>query len=1239
MNIIYPENVFFKGLKSIILYDSFLTSKLFRVDIIGGHTNITGINGAGKTSFLNLIPIFFGATPNSLMEKAANKKNFVDYYLPSNRSMVIYEYLSHSGTKCVVLYRNNNQGRHNYRFVDGSAEDTLLTDDCLEILGISQNVKDVFNNIYKTGNDISRQIDNISDYIYILTADKMRLNGDRNLRDLCNIYSLSGTKQQLKFLSNLTQVTINQNNVVSNFKTMLIEAYLDNERIKTKPTSTADWLATINDVKALQSLQTEKQEIINGIQLKDAVLNSFNILHSYLDTVHVHTEKYQAKESTLRYELEAFQNNGNEKVRNLNNDVIQLSEFISEKEKVATKLKNTIQRIELAEKRYQEMNISVKEQEYIKRSEYFRAIDDAKRAKDLLVKSFENITREFDKFKADLIGENLSVIEAIKIESDEIQTLINRLRERYDHDLGKIEIQHKTQLLALDQEISTERQKLLDIQSEANERMYKASLFTNEDKTLLQHLKLAYEVKENSIADKSEQIKQTQIKIKQLNSDQLAAQSNLNALKNKLEKAKQQENQLRNSLFQKDSLLRFLHDSPNESIDWRSSIAKVINPRLLFSNNLSPNWSSKRDANILSLYGLEIDLDKLDIPSEADSIEQLQSRLVEAETYSVEFSKQYEKQSHIAQSLHRNINECNIKLVQLENELNTLKNERLQAKQLYDQTENDLKTKKESASQMEQELVKKARVDIEHFNSVVEPQKRKELHQAIAREKEGIKRNYVGEYDQLSERLKFVSSKEENAKKNHQQKMNALTNSYHRKLSDQGLDENDLRQADVRIRSAEQQYNKVKGYETILSEYATWKKNEYEYKQTYIKDLNETAKHISEGNYNLTKLKDMVSQIRTELRRKNDSMRDQITELERKIDTLNTQFKEITQLMDSDVLVSKVTIPEYINHENFIRNLKMSKETHTKQMSQLRTQVNSSKALLRRYEAFSLFKLFEEKIESLVQPSDALLMINTMSIIESIIDHDLPKKHDAVTNIFRNKSAQLRNYIQEILNLNKRLKSVSTELSNYLNRSNKFTAFSDFSMSLQSVLTDKNILDQLSQFVAQCEDYQSFDNIQNDTIPSEEFIRCCEYTLKVIESTKGHTDDIRSMVRLQMSVMISGRFVEIRTDSDFTNAGSTGMSRILVLVMFLALSRKLCPDDSVYIHIPLDEIGNFDAINTNLLFEMMEHNKIHLVCAQPENSTSNHKFKKLYIVGAEGVSSVVPMKIKEANPLLNDLSV
>ncbi|NGP43298.1 hypothetical protein G4V72_16940 [Acinetobacter sp. GC2] len=56
------------------------------------------------------------------------------------------------------------------------------------------------------------------------------------------------------------------------------------------------------------------------------------------------------------------------------------------------------------------------------------------------------------------------------------------------------------------------------------------------------------------------------------------------------------------------------------------------------------------------------------------------------------------------------------------------------------------------------------------------------------------------------------------------------------------------------------------------------------------------------------------------------------------------------------------------------------------------------------------------------------------------------------------------------------------------------------------------------------------------------------------------------------------------------------------------------------------------SFNVSILFETPP--KIYLVCAQPENSTSNHKFKNLYIVGANGVSTVVPLEIEGDNPLL-----
>ncbi|WP_180111401.1 ATP-binding protein [Acinetobacter sp. YH12098] len=1234
MSIINPQETSMKGLQSIILYDSFLSSKLFRVDISGGHTNITGINGAGKTSFLNLIPIFFGASPNGLIEKAANKKNFVDYYLPSSRSMVIFEYLAHSGTKCVVLYRNNNQGKHNYRFVDGCAEDTLLSESSLEILGLSQNVKDVFDQVYKSGVDVSRQIDSIPEYIYTLTADKSRLTGERNLRDLCNRYSLSGSKQQLKFLSNLTQVTINQNNVVSNFKTMLIEAYLDNEKIKTKPTSTADWLATINDVKALQSLQSEKQKIISGIQLKNAVLASFNALHAHLLVLRDHVVNYEQQISSIEHEIYAVKNKGNETVRNLNNQIVQVKELIAVKEKSAGNFKQAIHDIEVAERRYQDMNISVMEQEYKKRAHYFNEIEEAKKYKQFLTESYENINREYDKHSADLLREKMASSEALNAESNEVQEAINQLRNRFDLKVKELERKQAEQLQILDQEISSERQRLLDIQSAAMERMHQSTLFTDEENLQLQRLKLAYEVKDNTLSAKSDELKAAQNKLKQLNFDQNKAQYDLNGLKAKLEKAKQSEENLRTTLFQKDTLLRFLNDAPNEDVDWRTTIAKVINPELFFKTNLNPVWQTGVNANALSLYGLEIDLNKLEIPGEADSLEQLQIRLKDAEIYTASLVEQYDKQSHLAQSIHREINETNIAVVKLENELNTLQNEKQQARQVYDQTEKELKAKKAEATRIEQEAVNRAKYELQTFNNQIEPKKRGELRSANMLEKNGLKESYDASYADLRIKLDLIATKEKQLESSYQAKMDDLTNLYHSKLREQGVDENILKQAEMKIKAAIAQHTKVKGYESILAEYDMWKKNHYQYKQNHIEDMNQALKLVSEYSHNLSKLESELEQVRTSLRTRVDNLEASAQDFREKIKKLDKQGREIENLFDDDILLVEVDRPEFLSFDSFSRDLGTLADTQKKQIYQLRLQTNASKALLRKYEAFSLFKLFEEKMESMGTTSETMNTINSMSTIESIMDYDLPKKHDAVTNIFRNKSAQLRNYIQEILNLNKRLKSVSTELSGYLNRSNKFKAFTDFSMNLESVLNDKNTLDQLNQFVLQCEDYQSFENMQSSSIPSEDFIRCCEYTLKAIESTKGHTDDIRSMVRLKMSVMNNGRLAELRTDNDFTSAGSTGTSRILVLIMFLALSRKLCPDNSTYIHIPLDEIGNFDAINTNLLFDMMDHNKIYLVCAQPENSTSNHKFKNLYIVGANGVSTVVPLEIEGDNPLL-----
>ncbi|MHA5501436.1 ATP-binding protein [Pseudomonas aeruginosa] len=113
-----------RQLTKIVLVDS-LCDGLIAELRMDGNTSLNGTNAIGKTSFLKLIPIFFGASPGSVVRAGGNRVSFADWYLPRRSSYVIFEYqVGASDFRCALLHRSSSG--YAYRFVRATWSQDLI---------------------------------------------------------------------------------------------------------------------------------------------------------------------------------------------------------------------------------------------------------------------------------------------------------------------------------------------------------------------------------------------------------------------------------------------------------------------------------------------------------------------------------------------------------------------------------------------------------------------------------------------------------------------------------------------------------------------------------------------------------------------------------------------------------------------------------------------------------------------------------------------------------------------------------------------------------------------------------------------------------------------------------------------------------------------------------------------------------------------------------------------------------
>jgi hypothetical protein len=153
----------FFSLKRLVLLNSYRKGKKVEVRL-DGHTSFNGGNAAGKTSLLRILPLFYGESPNKLVHGGGVTQSFVQHYLPTDSSYIIFEYNRRGADRMVVMHASKTGDSVYYRFISQPFDISRFVDESGELMIGSE----LLRHIAKRGEFCSEQITALTDYRSII---------------------------------------------------------------------------------------------------------------------------------------------------------------------------------------------------------------------------------------------------------------------------------------------------------------------------------------------------------------------------------------------------------------------------------------------------------------------------------------------------------------------------------------------------------------------------------------------------------------------------------------------------------------------------------------------------------------------------------------------------------------------------------------------------------------------------------------------------------------------------------------------------------------------------------------------------------------------------------------------------------------------------------------------------------------------------------------------------------------
>lgn len=1169
------------SLSRMILIDAYRKGAMTELRL-DGHTSLTGANGAGKTSLLRLIPLFYGESPNKLVQGGGVNQSFVQHYLPHTTSFIVFEY-SRRGKGCMVVLHASKSGESvYYRFIDQPFALERFRDENGDLV----NGSDLNRHIKKRGEYCSEQITALIDYRAIIQNS---VSGNKDHRNLAANFAFVGSDSRLSHVEKIVTGMFSRVTHFRDIKRMIVSCIVDDKntiKLESSKTAMEDWVKEYRAYTSVMAHAGRMKDFREAYLRHELASKQLVGVHTdFMLLKHAH-ERSIAQTETLEQEIQAEMQRLEDET---NEKQLEISTRHGAAEGQVQFLGKAILDLEAQQVAYEKRGIKDLAALVERIPQLAENLKNKEEREQALLGKSEGLATQYEKMKN-------GRVEAFHVFEREKNALKEPIRVRAKEEQSQARIASADEWAVIEAEFEekiTEGNEHKDRLSEQVGGLKQAAADPQPARKYVDAKEKAQTELERSEEKHTEAVKAYE----EAERAYLTEVSSFETIDTQIEEFKEK---ARKETEARDRLLSLFDAAPGTLLHflrefrphWTQDIARVVPEELLLRTDLVPSLVG---GEALSLYGVGLDLSVVDVPRAGDE-EGLRQRIEESnraierhQRDAKTKEKELETQNGRVQQTKAATEEKNQARIQAEGEVKACKAAKEAAQRELEEDCRQAGYAANQALRTAQEALEKQKAALKTLETN-KAQRRRAHDAALNAALEGIEsRTGLG--------IAQINATITEEKSACDRDIGALNQELDAALNAEGVNMASLEALRKEKAGVKSELQKARAGETDVLDWRRWLKMEWASHAEKVKALKEANDQLSQCVNETTQVRSERTARHGELDKVLKQARKDKGDAEKLLRFVNLRREKLAR-WSADPLALEIEPAPRRSQDTLEAEMdRLLKEIEIEE-GKARDTLGVLKRAMYERAGTTPYRFYDTKRLELGPDQESASPFLWLAPMQDWFETANLDARRLLLSQCRNFSSSVHEFHDRLDGFKRKVGTFSKDLQDNMTASTRFRFINSVSVRLTTSFDNLEGWDKIKQLD---EAYSNWSGKDTNELPGQAFADAVGEVSTYLQGRHSVDVKLEDLINLEIDIEEKGQARKtVKDEVQLKDASSNGLSYLILCVVFVGLINKIRGKQPVKLVWALDELRDLDLDNVRVLLEMLSDNDIYLVSAFPD---------------------------------------